>query len=158
MNIKQYLVGIFIIHTLWIVVHLILVMNNQINPWKLGGYGMYTVPSPSFKIDVTGYDGLGNELAMEFPIEFEDKLYRIFNAGCINSGKSLYEYLMNNMMINKGDRYHVSISDRRFNENRTGIGYYQFGHIDIKILPTYELVAEEVICNKSPTTFIVNPK
>jgi hypothetical protein len=31
-------------HVGWICVHLNLVAREQINPWKLGGYGMYTVP------------------------------------------------------------------------------------------------------------------
>ena len=39
------LVGLLLLaHVGWICVHLNLVARELINPWKLGGYGMYTVP------------------------------------------------------------------------------------------------------------------
>ena len=38
-------VGLLLLaHVGWICVHLNLVAKEQINPWKLGGYGMYTLP------------------------------------------------------------------------------------------------------------------
>ena len=41
----KFLVGLLLLaHVGWICVHLNLVAREQINPWKLGGYGMYTVP------------------------------------------------------------------------------------------------------------------
>jgi hypothetical protein len=43
---KSVIVTVLIFHTLWIVNHLRWVANEQVNPWKLGGYGMYTAPEP----------------------------------------------------------------------------------------------------------------
>lgn len=41
------LIGVLLsLHVVWICVHLVLVAGERINPWKLGGYGMYTLPSP----------------------------------------------------------------------------------------------------------------
>lgn len=40
------IIAVLILHSLWIVNHLRWVATKQINPWKLGGYGMYTVPPP----------------------------------------------------------------------------------------------------------------
>jgi hypothetical protein len=40
-------IAVLILHGLWILNHLRWVATKQINPWKLGGYGMYTVPSPN---------------------------------------------------------------------------------------------------------------
>lgn len=37
--------GLLMIHVSWIITHLNLVSRDLINPWKLGGYGMYTKPS-----------------------------------------------------------------------------------------------------------------
>jgi hypothetical protein len=37
-------------HTLWIANHVRLVQQDRINPWKLGGYGMYTVPSLTYSL------------------------------------------------------------------------------------------------------------
>ena len=39
---KIILVGLITVHTVWIAVHMNLVSRELINPWKLGGYGMYT--------------------------------------------------------------------------------------------------------------------
>ncbi|HUF57244.1 MAG TPA: hypothetical protein VMM55_11865 [Thermohalobaculum sp.] len=42
---RRVLVGLLLFaHATWICVHLGLVAAEEINPWKLGGYGMYTVP------------------------------------------------------------------------------------------------------------------
>ena len=41
----------------WIAVHIGLVMNERINPWKLGGYAMYTVPPPQSQVHVFTRDG-----------------------------------------------------------------------------------------------------
>jgi hypothetical protein len=43
---KWLLSALVIAHIAWIANHLRLVANDQVNPWKLGGYGMYTVPQP----------------------------------------------------------------------------------------------------------------
>jgi hypothetical protein len=44
---KFAIITVLIIHALWIVNHLRWVASDQINPWKLGGYGMYTAPDPN---------------------------------------------------------------------------------------------------------------
>lgn len=44
---KFAIIPTLIIHSLWIVNHLRWVAADQINPWKLGGYGMYTAPQPN---------------------------------------------------------------------------------------------------------------
>ncbi len=43
---KLVIVALVVLHSVWIVVHLNLVSRDLINPWKLGGYGMYTIPHP----------------------------------------------------------------------------------------------------------------
>jgi hypothetical protein len=44
---KTVIAAVLIFHTLWIANHLRWVATEQINPWKLGGYGMYTAPEPN---------------------------------------------------------------------------------------------------------------
>lgn len=53
------LVALLTIHTVWIGVHLVLVSQDRINPWKLGGYGMYTRPQavPFYEIEVLANPG-----------------------------------------------------------------------------------------------------
>jgi hypothetical protein len=43
-------VAILVLHIGWIANHMRLVANDRINPWRLGGYAMYTVPNPGSKI------------------------------------------------------------------------------------------------------------
>lgn len=43
---KYVIIATLVVHTLWIVNHLRWVATGQVNPWKLGGYGMYTAPPP----------------------------------------------------------------------------------------------------------------
>ena len=43
---KIALVGLILLHSAWIIVHLNMVSQGRINPWKLSGYGMYTIPNP----------------------------------------------------------------------------------------------------------------
>lgn len=35
------------VHTAWAAYHLYLVSEDQVNPWKVGGYGMYTTVPPT---------------------------------------------------------------------------------------------------------------
>ncbi len=65
---KAIMVGLVVLHSVWIVIHLNLVSRDLINPWKLGGYGMYTTAHanpglhlfdsrvPSFEIPATTFD------------------------------------------------------------------------------------------------------
>lgn len=43
---KIILLGLIVVHSVWIVFHLNLVSRGLVNPWKLGGYGMYTTIHP----------------------------------------------------------------------------------------------------------------
>jgi hypothetical protein len=47
---------VFLMHAAWIIGHLYLVNKDAINPWKLGGYGMYTVPFPRALTHVYVFD------------------------------------------------------------------------------------------------------
>jgi len=42
---KWIIAGLLILHIAWIGNHLRWVANDEINPWRMGGYAMYTVPS-----------------------------------------------------------------------------------------------------------------
>ncbi|MEL6768575.1 MAG: hypothetical protein AAFP17_15445 [Pseudomonadota bacterium] len=49
---KLVIFALLALHTVWVAVHLRLVSEGAINPWKLGGYGMYTVPHPFPRLHV----------------------------------------------------------------------------------------------------------
>lgn len=49
---QSFVIFVLVIHVMWIVNHLRWVANDEVNPWKMGGYGMYTVPSPQLRVDI----------------------------------------------------------------------------------------------------------
>lgn len=49
---KWAVAGLLLLHIGWIANHIRWVVNDEINPWRLGGYAMYTVPSPSARFQV----------------------------------------------------------------------------------------------------------
>lgn len=53
---KWILAGLVILHIGWIANHMRWVITDQINPWKLGGYAMYTIPVPAAKLQVYDAD------------------------------------------------------------------------------------------------------
>lgn len=56
-NWQHYLLyGLLIIHGVWIALHLSLVATDAVNPWKLGGYGMYVEPKRPVDLNVHTYD------------------------------------------------------------------------------------------------------
>jgi hypothetical protein len=47
---KWIIAGVLILHIAWIGNHMRLVATGQINPWQMGGYAMYTIPSPGVRL------------------------------------------------------------------------------------------------------------
>jgi len=53
-DIRKWIIGgLLIRHIAWIGNHMRWVAGGQINPWKLGGNAMYTVPNPNAKMRVS---------------------------------------------------------------------------------------------------------
>ncbi len=94
---KIILLGLVVIHTAWIVIHLNLVAREQINPWKLGGYGMYTTPHPRpvmslFDRRFEGFEiGMPEEAAAQLA---SDNAYYIFRCQPLTE-VSLQNFLKN---------------------------------------------------------------
>jgi hypothetical protein len=65
------LLALLTVHTGWIGVHLTLVGQDRINPWKLGGYGMYTRPQAVPFYEVYLLDNPGDEDG-EWVDDFDD--------------------------------------------------------------------------------------
>ena len=49
---KWIVAGLLIVHIAWIGNHLRWVAGGQINPWRLGGYAMYTAPPPGVRLQI----------------------------------------------------------------------------------------------------------
>lgn len=78
--------ALLLVHTAWICIHLALVAQERINPWKLGGYGMYTVPHPDALTHVYYFD----ETAAKW-VEIPRKARR-FNSFAFDSRNYLHVF------------------------------------------------------------------
>lgn len=87
---KYILFGILIVHGLWITHHLTLVAVGAVNPWKMGGYAMYTKPSKSSDVVINIIDQYDEEGGVSLDpfnsyIPFVKDFYRMnwdFNMYC----------------------------------------------------------------------------
>lgn len=64
-TLKFVIIAVLIFHTLWIANHLRWVATDQIDPWKLGGYGMYTVPSPKVSLNLIDIRFSGGHIILD---------------------------------------------------------------------------------------------
>lgn len=95
---KVILLALVAVHAVWIVIHLNLVSRELINPWKLGGYGMYTVPHPAPALSVFDrrFDGFEITVSDEDRIKLtQDNRYFVFRCRSMNVA-SLQRYLRDN--------------------------------------------------------------
>lgn len=57
LDIRKWVVaGLLILHIGWMANHMRWVMTDQIDPWRLGGYAMYTIPPPAARFQVYDAD------------------------------------------------------------------------------------------------------
>ncbi|WP_108881421.1 hypothetical protein [Anderseniella sp. Alg231-50] len=95
---KIVLLGLILVHSVWIVVHLNLVSRDMINQWKLGGYGMYTGPHPTPLIHFFDARFEGFEVTMDQKDVLtlaRDNLYFIFRCRPLKV-ESIKKLLRNN--------------------------------------------------------------
>jgi len=95
---KTIFAGIVVLHAAWIVFHLNLVSQGLINPWKLGGYGMYTTAPHNAKLHVFDrqFPGVEAPLSKKSLRDFirENKFF-VFQCQPLKE-KSLLEFYRNN--------------------------------------------------------------
>jgi hypothetical protein len=113
---KWVVLGLLVLHVAWLVNHMRLVATDQINPWRLGGYGMYTVPNPGYRIQV--YDPASPDQPLPVNFMRYDIAIRLTNAGrtfrCANmSSASLLSFFNENRNL-IGRNVAFVFGERRF--------------------------------------------
>ncbi len=58
--------AVFVIHASWVATHVMLVADDRVDPWKLGGYGMYTTPSLQTHVEIS-YKAYGRDWRLAGP-------------------------------------------------------------------------------------------
>ena len=98
---KVILLGLIVLHTVWIAFHLTLVSRKLINPWKLGGYGMYTTVhlSPALNLFDSRFDGFTITLSDDdLTTLFRENRFFAFRCQPITV-TSLQTFLKNNIRL-----------------------------------------------------------
>lgn len=80
MDIRKWAVaGLLLLHLGWIFNHMRWVVNDDINPWRLGGYAMYTVPNPATAFQV--YDAAFPDMPVPANTKRYEAAERFTNPG-----------------------------------------------------------------------------
>lgn len=79
-DIRKWIIwSLLILHIAWIANHMRWIANDQINPWRLGGYAMYTIPSLGQLTRV--YDANIPEAPLQVNMLQYEKATRLTNYG-----------------------------------------------------------------------------
>lgn len=142
--------GLFLLHSGWVCVHAYYHSQDMLNPWKLGGYAMYTRPTPRFYSDVYYLDDNG-EILSERLIQIKS-FGRYAKGGCLSGvDKRFYktfirknvEYLSNGQVIRT--QFHFRSEDLL----KPYIHINDMGYADIRYREDQGLYqVDEVFCDK----------
>lgn len=135
---KSVVVTVLIFHMLWILNHLRWVANDQINPWKLGGYGMYTKPEPDvtltlfdirfpgahFKLDPSTYSLVRYRKASRFT-----NIRRVFRCAHVKPDQLLAFFEGNPQL--RGRNLGFLYTEGKFIQNPVSVKRVNQGHVTI---------------------------
>ena len=135
---KFVIIAVLIIHALWIVNHLRWVASDQINPWKLGGYGMYTAPDPNviltlfdmqfpgapFKLDPSDYS-----LASYRKVSRFTNIRRVFRCAHIKP-EQLKAFFEQNPQLH-GRNLGFLYTEGKFIQNPVSVKRVEQGHVTV---------------------------
>ena len=110
---NAFVLGLLVVHACWIIVHLNLVSRELINPWKLGGYGMYTKPSNKAKLSI--YDLSATAVRVPRDTYVDDRFRRAnfrytFRCKSISEKSLLMFYRDNPHLVNSNLGFIISES------------------------------------------------
>lgn len=113
---KLTVLGLLALHIVWIGNHMRLVANDQINPWRLGGYAMYTVPNLSLRMQV--YDASFPDMPIEVNRLKYELALRFTNATrtfrCANESAAALRAFFDENSTLIGRQLVLVYSERRF--------------------------------------------
>lgn len=78
--VHAFLVGL----ALWPLVHIVLVLRYDVNPWKLAGWGMYSAPQLAHRLEILGHAPGGG--ALRLPALPEDLVAVVANYNRLRRG------------------------------------------------------------------------
>ena len=150
---QLFLIFVLVMHVAWIVNHLRWVANDDINPWKLGGYGMYTVPSPQVRVDIQGVLPSG-EVGILNPDSYRlrafkrsftyTNLNRVFRCAPVGP-ESLRAFFDENPRLRGANLVFVFL-EREFIRNPVGYRRVEQGRVQVEWIGDRNLVYASLFC------------
>lgn len=128
---RIFCVIIFGIHLTWVCVHMVMVYYEMVNPWKLGGYAMYTVPAPCFSSHVFWIDSDGVQQTIPVDKKIRSSLIKDLSAGCISRPDLFYEEIISQNKIGNGETIFVDYYKHTFSASKPSTEYDKIGGSEI---------------------------
>ena len=150
---------LLVVHVAWIANHLRWVANDQIDPWKLGGYGMYTVPSRHVHVALTSvlpsgdmgprFDA-GNFKAGALMLRNDGmNVQRTFRCKPVGPG-ALRAFFEDNPSL-QGEDMIILYLEARFYRNPVEMPWHEQGRVQIQWIGDRDLVYGSLFCGNVVT-------
>lgn len=153
-DVKKWIIaGLLILHIAWLGNHLRWVSDGQINPWKLGGYGMYTVPDPDPRMRV--YDAnfpdapIGANMARYLLAVLFTNSGRVFRCADVPA-EALFGFFYDNREL-IGQQLAFVYSERQFNHDPPSAKRVKQGMVIVAWQDTQTFTYTNRFCGKAHT-------
>jgi hypothetical protein len=150
---KWVIAALLVLHVAWIANHMRLVASDQINPWRLGGYAMYTVPRPSARLRVL--DAASPETPIPVSLFSYMVAQRYNNPGrtfrCAHTPTSALRALIHGNKQLIGKDFYLVISEKQFVHNPPSVTRRVRGVVKLTWQDTNTFTYVSKICDTERT-------
>jgi hypothetical protein len=156
---QAFVIFVLLVQVIWIANHMRWVANDQINPWKLGGYAMYTVPFSKGRIDISRVSPSGEtgpldpNITYKF-VEFKRSVERanpgrVFRCAPLEP-TSLRVFFEENPLL-RGVNLVFILSQTRFSRAPVAMHEHEQGRVQIQWIGDSDLVYASQFCGNVET-------
>lgn len=155
---QSFVILVLVIHGIWIGNHLLWVADDQIDPWKLGGYGMYTVPSPDVQLAISWISSSGSTRVLD-PSRYSLGAFersvahtnpkRTFRCAPIES-EDLRAFFDENPLLRSLNLIFI-FTERRFLRDPVKLERQEQGRVQIQWIDDHNLVYANQFCGTVET-------
>ena len=156
---QSFVVFVLVVQVIWIANHMRWIANEQINPWKLGGYAMYTVPNSKGRIDISKVSPSGETGPLDPTITYNFVEFkrgvesanpgRVFHCAPLEP-KSLRVFFEENPLL-RGLNLVFTFSGTRLSRDPVAMQRYEQGRVQIQWIGDSNLVYGNLFCGNVET-------
>ena len=153
------MIFVLVVQVIWIANHMRWIANDQINPWKLGGYAMYTVPTSKDRLDISKVSPSGEIGPLDSAITYKFVKFirsvehanpgRTFRCAPLEP-RSLRVFFEENPLL-RGVNLVFIFSGTRFSRDPVAMQKREQGRIEIEWLGDSNLVYRNLFCGNVET-------